>query len=230
MNNVGTLGLLMPVAITTGAKFKRSVAILLMPLSFGCILGGLITLIGTLPNIIVVAYRGTVTGNAFGMFDFSPVSGVFALVGVAFVALIGWRLVPDRLSGDGDEDFFQIENYLTEVCVPESSAAIGKTVREVEGMTPDADEQIVGIGRGAEPLFAPRWLEIIRAGDILLIEAGSEDLDIVLKAFDFELVDAQDGHKLLNDGEATQVFGGGGAPFGAGGPHRRRLGAAARRV
>ena len=110
MNNVGALALLMPAALQSAAKAKRSPALLLMPLSFGSILGGLVTLIGTPPNIIVATFRGDLTGEPFGMFDFTPVGGAVAVAGLAFVALIGWRLVPvSRRAKMSARDLFEIE-------------------------------------------------------------------------------------------------------------------------
>ena len=89
MNNVGTLALLMPIALQTAAKAARSAAALLMPLSFGTILGGMVTLIGTPPNIIIAAIRAQSAGEPFAMFDYAPVGGVTALAGLMFVALLG---------------------------------------------------------------------------------------------------------------------------------------------
>jgi di/tricarboxylate transporter len=120
-----------------------------MPLSFGSILGGLVTLIGTPPNIIVATYRGDVLGTPFGMFDFSPVGGAVALAGVAFVALLGWHLIPKkrrrRLSS---EDLFEIEDYVTEAKVPKGSAAVEKSVSELDEMTAEIDALVVGVIRG----------------------------------------------------------------------------------
>ena len=93
MNNVGALALLMPVAIRSANQAERSASKILMPLSFASILGGLVTLIGTPPNIIIATYRGQVTGEPFKMFDFLPVGGTVALVGCIFVVSIGWRLI-----------------------------------------------------------------------------------------------------------------------------------------
>ena len=60
-----------------------------MPLSFATILGGMITLIGTPPNIIIASYRQDALGQSFQMFDFTPVGATVALVGVIYVALFG---------------------------------------------------------------------------------------------------------------------------------------------
>jgi di/tricarboxylate transporter len=87
MNNVGALALLMPVAIWMSRKSGRSPALLLMPLAFGSLLGGMLTLIGTPPNIIIASYREHVMGTGFRMFDFLPVGAAVTVVGVAFIAL-----------------------------------------------------------------------------------------------------------------------------------------------
>ena len=100
MNNVAALALLMPVDIQAAHRAKRSPALSLMPLSFATILGGMITLIGTPPNIVIATIRRDQLGESFRMFDFAPVGGVVALVGLAFVALVGWRLIP-KVKGEG---------------------------------------------------------------------------------------------------------------------------------
>ncbi|HHN81373.1 MAG TPA: SLC13 family permease, partial [Methanomicrobia archaeon] len=104
MNNVGALAIMMPVALAVARKNGYSPSLVLMPLAFSSLLGGLTTLVGTPPNIIIASLRTEATGEAFGMFDFSPVGGGIAIVGVLFVALVGWRLLPKRTAGAGDED------------------------------------------------------------------------------------------------------------------------------
>ena len=94
MNNVAALALLMPLDMQAASKAKRSPSLTLMPLSFASILGGMITLIGTPPNIVIAEYRNDALGEPFRMFDFAPVGLACAAVGVAYVALIGWRLLP----------------------------------------------------------------------------------------------------------------------------------------
>lgn len=178
MNNVGTLGLLMPVALQSARKAGRSAALILMPLSFGSILGGLITLIGTPPNIIIASYRGLTAGEPFGMFDFTPVGAVAAIAGLAFVALIGWRLVP-RAAAEraATEELFDIENYLTEIRVTEDSKALGKTLVEIRKENQDIDALIIGVVRDERMLpGAARWLQL-EVGDLLLVEAGPDEMD-----------------------------------------------------
>lgn len=119
MNNVGALALLLPIVLQMAKRSGRSPRSLLMPLSFGSLLGGLVTMIGTPPNIIVANFRAESAGQPFSMFDFTPVGLVLAIVGVLFIALVGWRLIPNRDAATGNQDdMFRIENYITEVAVP----------------------------------------------------------------------------------------------------------------
>lgn len=94
MNNLSALSLLMPVDVQTARKAGRNPGLSLMPLSFATILGGIVTLIGTPPNIIIAAIREESLGASFKMFDFAPVGGVAAIADLTFVALVGWRLIP----------------------------------------------------------------------------------------------------------------------------------------
>ena len=89
MNNVATLALLLPVDVQTAHKAKRAAGLSLMPLSFATILGGMTTLVGTPPNIIISSFREQALGEPFSMFDFAPVGGLVALIGITFVALFG---------------------------------------------------------------------------------------------------------------------------------------------
>ncbi len=186
MNNVGALGILMPLALESARKAARSPSLLLMPLSFGSILGGLITLIGTPPNIIIASYRGELTGAPFAMFDFAPVGLVVALVGVIFVALIGWRLVPQRASARGKGALFDIENYVTEVTVPEDSPHIGKTLREIDELTQDIDAIIMDQIRN-DRAYPPATRKQLRAGDILKIEAAPGEIDKFVSKLGLEI-------------------------------------------
>jgi di/tricarboxylate transporter len=196
MNNVGALALLMPVAIWMSRRSGRSPALLLMPLAFGSLLGGMLTLIGTPPNIIIAAYREHATGTAFGMFDFLPVGAAVTIAGVAFIALLGWRMTPRRADDAVGGDLFDIGGYMAEVLVPPQSAFVGLPLRhalaEVGG---DAEVVIIGLVRRGEMQEMPSVFEILHGGDILVIEAGSEDLDTFVHrtGFEIEAGTAQDG-------------------------------------
>ncbi len=182
MNNIGALSLLMPVAIQSAIKASRSPATVLMPLSFASILGGLITLIGTPPNIIIANYRGTVSDDAFGMFAFTPVGGVIAIVGVAFIALIGWRLIPKaRLKFSEEKELFEIDDYVAEITVVEDSPIVGQSIHDLHDDALEEDVKILGLVReGTRGYMRVRYLPL-RAGDRLVVEAPPAALTSYVK-------------------------------------------------
>ncbi|WP_026477918.1 SLC13 family permease [Alkaliphilus transvaalensis] len=175
MNNVGALALLMPVALKIGKENNIRASVLLMPLSFGSLLGGLITLIGTPPNIIIATFRGQNGMDSFKMFDFAPVGVGIALVGGIFITLIGWRLLPKRKSITSKEELFDIEGYLTEVWVTTTSKVINQTLKGLGEIT-DADFNIVGLVRDGKKIPAPSSYEILHKNDILIVKASSNDI------------------------------------------------------
>jgi len=201
MNNVGALALLMPVGVQTALKAKRAAGIILMLLSFGTILGGLVTLIGTPPNIIVAAYRGTITGTPFSMFDYAPVGAGIAVAGIAFVALIGWRLIPRQGEGGGSGELFDIDSYLAEVRVPEGAAAIGQTKRQIRDAIDDLDVVLADLIRGRHHWVSMPRAEPLQEGDILVIQAPPEDLDKFVAKFGLEILGAEEGKSLLHTEE-----------------------------
>ncbi|MBI4183449.1 MAG: SLC13 family permease [Proteobacteria bacterium] len=190
MNNVGALALLMPVALRTSAKAGRSPAVVLMPLAFAAILGGLITQIGTPPNIIIASVRAGVAGEPFRIFDFAPVGLAVAIAGVLFVTLVGWRLIPHRgrRAKGALADAFDIGGYVTEVRVPEGSKLEGEDLRVIEREVGEGEVFVLGLVRGERRLLGRVRFEPIRAGDVLILEANPEDLDALLKRTGLELV------------------------------------------
>ena len=183
MNNVAALALLMPLDMQAAAKAKRSPALSLMPLSFASILGGMITLIGTPPNIVVAEYRGTVMGEPYRMFDFAPVGLAVAIVGVAYVALIGWRLIPfERSQHNTAYELSHLGDYLAEVKVPEGSPAIGQKVRDLDDIADEHEVEIVGlIRRGERQPGMARRIDI-RKNDILVLKATPTGLEAIVGA------------------------------------------------
>jgi di/tricarboxylate transporter len=177
MNNVGALALMLPVALATASEQGRSPALLLMPLAFGSILGGMTTMIGTPPNVIIATYRAETTGAEFGFFDFSPVGAAVALAGVIFVVLIGWRLIPaERRRQNAPQQLFAIDEYLIELKVEEGSPLVDQVLGDVEAFQRD-DVDVVGVARrGSDrPLATPR--RTIRSGDVLVLRADPETLE-----------------------------------------------------
>ena len=185
MNNVGAMALLLPVALQLSKRFDMAPSRVLMPLAFGTILGGMTTLIGTPPNLIVSGFREAAGGGSFDMFDFSPVGGAVALAGLAFITLIGWRLVPAREKGSiGD---FDTGTYLAEAHVREGSRTIGRTLSQADKALDSDGAQIVGLIRDDVHLYAPNPRRRIRADDVLIIEAEPDDLSKVLTDLELTL-------------------------------------------
>ncbi|ORU89623.1 MAG: potassium transporter TrkA [Cycloclasticus sp. symbiont of Poecilosclerida sp. M] len=169
MNNVGALALLLPVAIATAKEHDRSPAMVLMPIAFGSILGGMTTMIGTPPNIIIASYRADITGEAFGMFDFSPVGFYIALGGVIFITLIGWRLIPrERFKENAPEQLFEVGEYLTEVKVLEGSTFISQAVCKIDELQ-NEDIGVVGITRGNNRALDTNPNYEVKQDDILIL-------------------------------------------------------------
>ena len=202
MNNVAALALLMPLDLQAAKKAGRSASLTLMPLSFASILGGMITLIGTPPNIVIAEFRNDSLGSPFKMFDFAPVGIACAAVGVAYVALIGWRLLPaDRRARDAGDELFEIADYIAEVRVPKGSAVIGKKVRELDVEAAKADVDIVGLVRRGQRMPGLARAVEIRADDRLVIEAAPDSLEEALGLFGLEYVGR--GQGILEDDELT---------------------------
>ena len=204
MNNVAALALLMPVDIQTARKAGRAPGLSLMPLSFATILGGMATLIGTPPNIIIAAIREESLGTSFRMFDFAPVGGITALAGLAFVALIGWRLIPQR--GQSTQITADISQYIAELTVPEDNKQIGKRVAELSDAADKADVAILGLIRDGKRQYGQARNMVLRAGDALVLEATPEALDEFRSSLDLAVADAEREEALNAAGDGVEVI------------------------
>lgn len=192
MNNVGALSLFMPVTLNIAKKDEKPASIFLMPLAFGSILGGLLTLIGTPPNIIIATFRSqTEMGTPFRMFDFTPVGGPVVILGVLFIILIGWRLIPRRKGETSSEDMLEITSYLTEVVVPENSKSAGKNIYQLE-IEEEQEITVVDLVRDERNYPVPDRSRILREGDILVIRAEAEDLDNFIDSNDLKLAESKE--------------------------------------
>ncbi|WP_306119200.1 MULTISPECIES: SLC13 family permease [unclassified Roseitalea] len=184
INNVAALALLMSLDMDVAAKAKRAVSLSLMPLSFATILGGMITLIGTPPNIVIAQYRADALGAPFSMFDFAPVGLVVASIGIAYVALIGWRLIPareQRASIEGDAGL-----YVAEARVKEGSRSIGAMVRDLYPDAADKDIQILGLVRRGKRLPGFSRTQELRKGDFLVLEGDPKSIESFMGAAELD--------------------------------------------
>ncbi|MEN3942242.1 SLC13 family permease [Prosthecobacter sp. SYSU 5D2] len=200
MNNVGALALLMPVSIQAAQRKGLPPGKILMPVAFGSILGGMTTLIGTPPNLIVSGFRAQMGGGGFAMFDFTPVGLAVAGAGVVFVALVGWRLVPAR-ERSGVEGF-ETDAYITEARIGKDAKAVGKTLREIGPLFDAADAQVIGMVRNNFRVTVPNPDRILQEGDVLVIEAEPDNLAHALSSVGLEL-DAIKDPKAATDPEKS---------------------------
>jgi len=203
MNNVAALALLMPVDIQTARKAGRAPGLSLMPLSFATILGGMVTLIGTPPNIIIASIRAETLGEPFHMFDFAPVGGVAAIAGLAFVALVGWRLIPVRDSDTGGTA--GLAQYIAELTVPEGSDHIGKRLAELDETAEKTDVALLGLIRDGKRRYGRARNSVLREGDTLVIEAAPDALDEFRAALNLAFSDAQRQDRLTAAGDGLEV-------------------------
>ncbi|RCK05767.1 citrate transporter, partial [Thalassospira xianhensis MCCC 1A02616] len=185
MNNVGALALLMPVALQIAAKQNLPPGKILMPLAFGSILGGMTTLIGTPPNLIVAGFRAEARDGGFTMFDYTPVGIVVAAAGLIFVMVFGRWLVPTRERAGAEG--FETGSYLTEARIAAGSKAIGMMLRDVNRELEKGDAQVIGLIRNEKRIPAPNPFRELHENDILIIEADPEALAIALSALDLKL-------------------------------------------
>ncbi len=193
MNNVGALAIIMPVAIHIAHKNNHSPSLILMPIAFASLLGGMTTLIGTPPNIIISTYRDNLTGQSFSMFDFAPVGVGLAIVGLLFITFLGWRLLPHRTAKSSEKDRFNINDYITEVEITDKSTLKGQKLHEVEDVT-DTEIRVLNIIRNNILIHTPHGNMILKLGDILTLEADSNELKKFLEASKTKLVGREEIH------------------------------------
>ncbi|MEO9685387.1 MAG: SLC13 family permease [Tateyamaria sp.] len=204
MNNVAALALLMPVDIQTARKAGRNPGLSLMPLSFATILGGMVTLIGTPPNIIIATIRQDSLGEPFRMFDFAPVGGIAAIAGLLFVALVGWRLIPARDDQDDAQD--ALSQYIAELTVPVGSKLIGKRAGELEEDAEKADVAIIGLIRDGKRQYGRARNAVLAANDALVLEATPDALDEFRAALGLAVAEATREERLKAAGDGVEII------------------------
>jgi di/tricarboxylate transporter len=186
VKNIGALAMMIPVAFQMAQRSNASPSLFLMPMAFGSLLGGLITLVGTSPNIIVSRIREEMTGQPFSMFDFTPVGLGLAAAGVALLAF-GYRLLPSgRRAAPTLEEALDIPDYMTEARVTAGSALIGQTVGELSKRSDD-EVVVTGIMRNKTGVTTPLPDAVLREDDIVLLEGDPEALERAVKRTDLEL-------------------------------------------
>jgi di/tricarboxylate transporter len=149
----------------------------------------MITLIGTPPNIVIAEFRNEALGAPYSMFDFAPVGLACAAVGIAYVTLIGWRLLPkNRQQADSPTELFDLADYIAELKVTENSKVIGKRINDLDAEAEKSDVEIIGLIRNGNRLAGITRRVEIKAGDTLVIEANPESIDTLLGSMGLEYV------------------------------------------
>ncbi|MEE9454823.1 MAG: SLC13 family permease [Paracoccaceae bacterium] len=206
MNNVAALALLMPVDIQTARKAGRLPGLSLMPLSFATILGGMVTLIGTPPNIIIAAIREDSLGAPFKMFDFAPVGGIAAIAGLIFVALIGWRLIPQAEgTKEAGDPMSGIAQYIAELTVPKASKLIGQPLRDLADIAEKNDVAILGLVRDGKRRYGTAKNTILAVGDALVLEAAPDALDEFRAALSLDFAESKRQEAVRADGDGLAM-------------------------
>jgi di/tricarboxylate transporter len=190
MKNVGALGIFMPIAIQAAERNQRAPSRYLMPLSFGSLIGGTITLIGTSPNLLISTVRQETEGRPFQFFDFTPVSLPLALLAIGFLSF-GWRLLPDRRGEPTAEKRFTVEDYTIEALLPATSALVGKTVGELESLG-ENDVTVAAIIREHDRRYIPSAHWTLFAGDLLMLQGDPVAVKPLVDRAGLELAGADD--------------------------------------
>ena len=186
IKNVGALAIMMPVAFQLSKRSGTPPSRLLMPLAFGSLIGGLITLVGTSPNVIVARVRQDIVGQPFAMFDYAPVGLTIAACGLLCLTLTYWLLPGDRRGGVSLDAAIDIENYVAEVRVPETSPLVGERAMVVESLG-GGSVTLTTIVRERFRRYKPTSVLRLRAGDLLLIEGEPDALERVVARGGLEL-------------------------------------------
>ncbi len=186
VKNIGALAMLMPAALKIARKSDVSPSVFLMPMAFGSLLGGLITLIGTSPNIIVSRVREQMTGEPFKMFDYAPVGLGLAVAGIIFLHF-GYRLLPGgRQATPTMGEALDIKDYTTDAKVSDGSKSIGQTAAEFTAAN-DEEVEITGILRGDSRSKISIQKAILETGDTLMLQGAPDQLERAIVTAGLEL-------------------------------------------
>lgn len=192
MKNIAAVAIFLPIAIQVARRSNTPPSKLLMPMAFGSLIGGLVTLVGTSPNIIVSRIRTDLLGAPYSMFDFAPVGIGIALAGFVFLGM-GWRLLPSRRRGETSaEDSFDVEPYLSEVALPESSRLVGRKVADLEALAEGA-VSVIAIIREQGRRYVPAAHWVLYPGDILVLQSAPHALRQIVEAAGLRLLGSDKG-------------------------------------
>lgn len=203
MNNFAALAMLMPIDLQIARRAKRPAGLTLMPLSYATVLGGMVTLIGTPPNIIIAGIREDALGTPFAMFDYAPVGLAVAITGIAFLALVGWRLLSVR---DAESTEARAgKAYVTELTVPKNSPHIGRRVGDLYEQADEYDVTLLGLIRGGRRRYGTAAHVTLEAGDALVLDATPDALEAFRSALSLAVADERREHLLKAEGRGVKL-------------------------
>ena len=203
--NVGALAIFMPIALQLARRHKTSPSSLLMPMAAASLTGGLVTLVGTSPNIIIAKVRADMFGKPFTMFDFTPVGFSIAIIALAFLT-VGWRLLPKRQAAASMDAAFTIESYTAEAVLGPHASVVGQTVAELEALQ-EGDVSVAGIVRERFRRYAPTPASRLQANDVLLLRGEPESLDQLISQAGLDLATggkSDKGHVTIVEGVVSE--------------------------
>ena len=200
INNIGAAAVLLPMVTGIAKKTEIPASRLLMPLAFGSLVGGVCTLIGTPPNILINALMLEYSGEQFSMFDFTPIGLILIIISTIYMLLIGRRLLPNNPPASISQ-LNQVKAYVSDILIPPSSSFIGKSLFAT-GLESNFHLKIRSLMRDQLKITAPRKSILLKAGDILFVEGEPEQLLKLKKNRDIEVV-AEDKSKPTTDSSDT---------------------------
>jgi len=204
VKNIGALAIMIPIAFQFAQRSKTSPSVFLMPMAFGSLLGGLMTQIGTSPNIVVSRVRQELTGTAFTMFDFTPVGAALALAGIVFLTLFYW-LVPRRERETADmHEAIDIKNYVAEATVVAGSSVLGKPVADLMKLAAGG-VVVTSIIRSRGVRITPLPDAVLREGDVVLMEGDPQALDRLVAQAKLSVTGGRDGIGRTTEVEAVEA-------------------------
>jgi di/tricarboxylate transporter len=199
VKNIGALAMLIPLALEMARKGRYSASVLLMPMAFGALLGGLVTLVGTSPNIIVSRLREDIAGKPFAMFDFAPVGLILAGIGIVFLVSFH-RLVPERQpAGGGLDSALDIKDYTTEARVAENSELLGLTMAELNRRI-GTDVTVTTLIRASDRRTSPLPDTELRVDDALVLVGDPAALERAVSTLGLKL-SRQDKPPVSDEGD-----------------------------
>jgi di/tricarboxylate transporter len=173
MNNIGAVAVMLPAMFLIARKSKYPATKLLMPLSFGSLLGGLTTLIGTPPNLLCSMALRDAGFDGFRMFDFLPTGAAVMGTGMLYMAVVGRYLIPVREESRSLTEQYHLKGYLTEVVIPDKSPLVGKRLVE-SNLREDFGLTVLRVRRRGVTTFVPSPATVLEAGDCLIVEGDVE--------------------------------------------------------